>query len=145
MKSLGIRGVVLLVLVFAFVVPAFASTPTEASGDGWLVAVIEEDGELIAVGQWDGTFVGELRHAIGGGRAVKADFVGSVDGREGTLEMLILKAWGDPTIPGFHGKWVILSGEGELENLRGQGTFFFDSYNPLPAGPYEGQIHFDPD
>ena len=27
----------------------------------------------------------------------------------------------------------------------GQGTFFFASYNPLPAGPYEGQIHFDPD
>jgi hypothetical protein len=144
MKKLSIGGVVLLMVALAM--PVFASTPTEASGNGWLTDLIEgADGELIAVGQWEGTFKGEIKHAISGGRAVKAEFVGSVAGLEGTLEMLILKVWGDSAIAGYHGKWVILSGTGELENLRGQGTFFFDNYNPLPSGPYEGQIHFDPD
>ena len=144
MRSLGIRGVVLLVVAFAFAVPVLASTPTEASGHGWLTAVIEgPDGELIAVGQWDGTFVGELRHTISGGRAVKAEFVGSVDGREGTLDMIILKVWGDPAIPGYHGRWVILKGYGELENLRGEGIFHFEG--GVPAGPYTGEIHFDPE
>jgi hypothetical protein len=145
MKNLGIRGVVLLVLVLGVAVPVFASPPTGASGYGWLTGLeVGPDGGLIAVAQWDGTFVGELKHPLGGGRAVRAEFVGSVGGREGTLDMLILKVWGDPTTPGYHGKWVILGGDGELQSLRGQGAFTFDSYNPAPAGPYEGQIHFDP-
>jgi hypothetical protein len=145
MRSLGIRGVVLLVVVLAFAVPVFASAPTDASGYGWLTGVTEEDGELIAEGQWEGTFDGVLRHPIAGGRAVWAEFDGTVAGRDGTLDMLILKVWGDPATPGYHGKWVILKGYGGLQNLRGQGTFTFETYDPAPAGPYEGEIHFDPD
>lgn len=146
MKSIGFRAVVLLVVVFLFAVPAFASPPTEASGYGRLTALIEgSDGERIAIGQWEGTFDGELRHTISGGRAVRAEFEGRVAGREGTLDMLILKVWGDPAIAGYHGVWVILDGDGELQNLRGQGTFVFENYDPLPAGPYTGEIHFDPD
>lgn len=143
MKNLGVRGMVLLVSVLALAVPAFASPPTEASGYGWLTGVATgPGGELIVIAQWDGTFQGELRHAISDRRAVRGESVGSVAGREGSLDILIPRAWGDPAIPGYHGKWVILGGEGELQNLRGQGTFFFDSPG---AGPYEGQIHFDPD
>jgi hypothetical protein len=59
--------------------------------------------------------------------------------------MIILKAWGDPAVKGYHGRWVILGGDGELQNLRGQGTFWFENYDPLPSGPYEGEIHFDSD
>jgi hypothetical protein len=143
MKELGIRGVVLLALVFVFAVPVFASQPTEASGNGWLTGTAIEDGEEIVIAQWDGTFVGELRHPRYGGRAVRAEFHGEVAGREGDLDMIILKVWGDPTILGYHGRWVIEKGYGELENLRGQGTFKFE--DGVPAGPYMGEIHFDPE
>ena len=144
MKSVGIRGVVLLVLVFAFAVPVFASQRTGASGYAWLTGFdIGDDGEEIVVAQWSGTFAGELRHAFDGGRAVRAEFTGSVAGLEGSIDMIILKVWGDPAIPGYHGRWVILKGYGELENLRGEGTFQFE--DGVPAGPYTGEIHFDPE
>lgn len=144
MKSLGIRSVVLLVVVLAFAVPAFASPPTEAEGPMWVTGTYQDpDGEWIIVGQMDGTFVGEIEHPMNpDGRATVMDFVGSVDGREGTLQMRITWLRGDPDIRGNQGVWVILSGEGELENLHGQGTFYMVDF---PFGQYQGQIHFDPD
>lgn len=145
MKKLGVRGVVLLVVAFAFAVPAFASPPTGASGyaevTNWSM---DPDGNLVAEVSWTGTFEGMLTHTLSNGRADDAVFEGCVADRCGTLEVRILTTWGDPSIPGFHGKWVILSGSDGLETLRGQGTFFLDNYDPV-AGPYEGQIHFDPD
>lgn len=37
----------------------------------------------------------------------------------------------------YKGKWVIISGTGELANLRGQGKF-------MPDGSITGMVHFDP-
>jgi len=53
------------------------------------------------------------------------------DGKAGTL-----------TIIGDQGNWRIISGTGELANLRGQGTTFV-IVDMLLMG-YEGQVHFDP-
>jgi hypothetical protein len=54
------------------------------------------------------------------------------DGKEGTL-----------TIKGDQGIWRIISGTGELANLRGQGIF--EIINPtILLMSYEGQVHFDP-
>jgi len=43
----------------------------------------------------------------------------------------------------FQGNWVIISGTGDLANLRGQGTVCFDPANP-PFAWYTGLYHFDP-
>jgi hypothetical protein len=145
MRSFAVRGVALLVVVLAFAVPAFASPPTEASGNAVVTMWdVDPGGNLVAEVSWTGTFEGTLTHTMTNGRADNAVFEGCVDARCGTLNMRILVTWGDPAIPGYHGKWVVLNGFGELEALRGQGTFFLNSYDPV-GGPYEGQIHFDPD
>lgn len=69
-------------------------------------------------------------------------FTGTVLDEEGTL---VMKANGKqaggtlaPSAAQWTGHWVIISGTGDLENLRGQGTF---------AGPsflltFEGKVHF---
>ncbi len=54
------------------------------------------------------------------------------DGKEGTL-----------IIKGDQGIWRIISGTGELANLRGQGTFSIINPDIMLMG-YEGQVHFDP-
>lgn len=145
MKSLMIRGVVLLVLVLAFAVPAFASRPTEITG---YATVINWDfsGDMpIATVEYTGRLQGTLTHIFSEGRADKAVFEGCVDEVYcGTLDMLILRTWGDPTMPGLRGHWVILGGTEGLETLHGQGTFVLDSFEPV-GGPYEGQIHFEGD
>jgi hypothetical protein len=144
MKKLGIRGTLLLLVAFAFAVPAFASTSTEASGYAEVTAWSQDpSGNLVASVNWTGTFEGTLTHTFSEGRADAATFKGCVAGRCGTLDMLIVRTWGDPAIPGYHGRWVIRSGSEGLETLRGQGTFVLESFAPV-AGPYGGQIHFDP-
>lgn len=146
MKSLGIRGVVLLVLVFAFSVPVFASQPTEASGYSDPPSWIPTEDGLMAVATFHGTFEGVLSHIVADGRASEASFQGSVDGRYGELEMVLVTQKGlEPRTPGLEGKWTILGGSDDLETVRGQGTFVIA---PSPTGLiliYEGQIHFDPD
>lgn len=54
------------------------------------------------------------------------------DGKEGTL-----------TIKGAQGHWRIISGTGDLANLRGQGTIYGINPDIMLFG-YEGQVHFDP-
>ena len=67
-------------------------------------------------------------------------FTGEVEGKAGTLEILFVgKAPGD--LADWTGTWRILSGTGELANLRGTGVF----WNNAPMDiHYEGQVHFDP-
>jgi hypothetical protein len=54
------------------------------------------------------------------------------DGKEGTL-----------TIKAAQAHWRIISGTGELANLRGTGTFEFINLDIMLLS-YEGQVHFDP-
>lgn len=105
-------------------------------------------------GKWFGTFSGESTED---GRVVfyssgassfhgTVSFEGDVNGKVGTLTMLAVGTRPDrPT--GWTGRWVILSGTGDLANLRGQGTW----WGPGAPAPeqwgdiyYAGDIHFEP-
>jgi hypothetical protein len=68
-------------------------------------------------------------------------FTGWVQGeKEGSLEILFVgKSPGDLAV--WTGTWRILSGTGDLANLRGSGVFW---NNALMDVHYEGRIHFDP-
>lgn len=73
-------------------------------------------------------------------------FEGTVDGKEGTLEMSVGGDRPDGSAD-WEGRWVILSGTGELATLRGQGTW----WGPGSPGPgesgdiyYAGRFHFEP-
>ena len=74
----------------------------------------------------------------------RTTFTGEVLGEEGTLVIMWvgMTKWNDAEDAWWWWfKWVILSGTGELENLRGQGT----CWGPGPAGVVmTGKIHFDP-
>ena len=74
----------------------------------------------------------------------RGTFEGSVDGKEGTLELLFTmqEYSGDPGDLGLSGTVVILSGTGELANLHGVlevTNFIGDTFDT-----YSGGIHFDP-
>jgi len=113
--------------------------------------------DFAEVGKWTGTLEGEstdvgalVIHSAGFA-SVKAitSFVGTVGGRSGTLEMGFIGEKPD-LLPGteWEGKWVILSGTGDLANLRGHGTWWGPGWqgNPTEWGniPYAGEIHFEP-
>ena len=76
-------------------------------------------------------------------------FVGTVSGKSGSLEMMMLGTRPD-AFSEWQGTWVILSGTGALKNLHGEGTFWGLGYtgNP-PEAPgridYAGKMHFDPE
>lgn len=73
---------------------------------------------------------------------LRADFEGTVMGREGTL---VIQLVGWRYLPeDWSGQWVIISGTGELANLRGQGIWGGPGFGaPGPDIWYSGQIHFD--
>jgi hypothetical protein len=61
---------------------------------------------------------------------------------------LVMRLHGKDSGPGtdWLGKWVILSGTGELANLHGQGTWWGPGFPPgIPEETifYEGRIHFE--
>lgn len=73
-------------------------------------------------------------------------FEGKVERRSGTLEMLAVGARA-AAVTDWIGKSTILSGTGELANLRGQ----FEWWGPGAPAPeqwgdiyYEGNFHFEP-
>jgi hypothetical protein len=74
----------------------------------------------------------------------RGTFTGAVWGKAGSLELeFVAKGW--PAEPGelaMTGKIIILSGSGELANLRGvlDVTYLMDS----GYDAYAGQFHFDP-
>lgn len=79
---------------------------------------------------------------------LRSTFTGTVQGKSGTLVIqLVGKRTGEPFW--WYGQWVILSGTGELANLRGQGTWWGPGYEGLeipgerPDIYYSGNIHFD--
>jgi len=98
-------------------------------------------------GDFVGTCVGEIRafilRARGGllgakGTAQMLDyFTSTVKGKSSTLMSVTVVF----SYPFYECRWVILSGTGELANLRGQGT---GSGVCGVVGTYSGWIHFEP-
>ncbi|MFQ5838130.1 MAG: DUF3224 domain-containing protein [Thermoplasmata archaeon] len=163
LTSLTVLMVALLTMAWMPVVQA--TNPTTVSGRWEWMAPVDSlevtkiaDGNLfisaVEIDEFTGTLEGNgmgtftvVVHpegfATGNGRTI---FTGAVQEKAGTLEI----QWTGNTRNDlgywwFH--WVIVSGTGELANLRGQGTGF----GPGPAGPgawgsadLSGKIHFAP-
>lgn len=161
MKTAGRRVVAVLASIGAvavFAVPASATPLTAASGTFTDVPagppeIRQADGNTFikqAVTQTlTGTFTGTaaqrsmtLVHATGA-----ANFHGTetctcvVQGRSGTL-LFGFEGTGEPDGT-FVGHFVILSGTGELRNLRGQGSIMGPGPGSV-SGTYSGEIHFGP-
>jgi hypothetical protein len=151
-RLLLIMATVLAVVLSAM--PVVAGTQIEASGDWDYVPVmlpptkVAGSNAFIAstdVGTWTGTLEGEsvesyvlVAHKKHGTYQGLMEFTGEVEGKFGTL---IIKTNGSGPMPvpeDWTGRWVILSGTGDLENLHGQGTWAGD----LPNLLYEGKVHF---
>lgn len=156
-KTRSLIVLLLVVLLLTIALPAQAGPPENAAGLWQYTSTVVD--EKIAggntflytteVGLWTGTFEGDsteigvvVLHSAGF-NSFKAivSFVGSVDGKTGTLEMLVVGKKPD-RLPGteWEGKWVILSGTGELVNLHGQGIWWGSNRNIN----YTGNVHFEP-
>lgn len=165
MKKVYITGLFLIVFLFVFATAAQAGPPSNASGvwsytpygTGMRQAGCNIQVTTYEESIWqDGTFVGSSTedgkvtiHCAGNWSfkaTVHFDQV-EVNGRAGTLEMTVNGSRPDATADWF-GYWTITDGSGELENLRGQGTFWGPGA-PAPGVQgtiyYAGQIHFQPD
>lgn len=74
-------------------------------------------------------------------------FVGTVDGKSGTMEMSVNGTRPDESSD-WAGRWVILSGTDELANLRGQGKWWGPGAPDLGEWGdiyYSGKMHFEPE
>ena len=165
MRKVSITALFLIVFLFALTTAVQAGPPSNASGvwlytpygTGMRLAGCNTHATTFEESIWqDGTFVGtstedgRVTIHCAGNWSFKAtvlfDHV-EVNGREGTLEMTVNGSRPDAMADWF-GHWTITDGGGDLENLRGQGTFWG------PGAPaqgvqgeitYEGQIHFEPE
>ena len=105
---------------------------------------------------WQGDMVGEGNSEFRGGMLaggfwtvlLRCDFVGEVAGKECALVLQLVGK--KPQDGNWYGKWVILSGTGELASAHGGGTWGGPGYRSdvkVPGDPdcwYSGDIHFDP-
>ncbi len=168
-KRIVFSVVLALLALSAIATPASASQPYVVSGNmGWagppanltaqqvgINCLIEADlpywfsGDMAGRADlhWSIVSHGSCSAAPGSTPAnlvAKATFLGTVDGKEGSLELLwISKEW--PAAPGemsFYGTIVILSGTRELANLHGVITGSLIQGDP--SDTYSGVIHFDP-
>jgi hypothetical protein len=130
--------------------------PTGAPGE---VPCIESHDENTVMytfenGQWYGTFFGTstedgkvVIHSSGvwSFNAI-VSFEGEVDGRYGTLQMSVNGKAPD-AFSDWEGRWVIISGTGELSTLQGQGTWGGPGAPEVGAWGdiyYAGKVHFEP-
>ena len=163
MKKMLLTLLTLSVILSMLLIPALAGPPTAAAGvwkyTPYIVAVRVADGntflETFEEGEWTGTFEGEstedghvVIHTSGfwSFRGTVSFSQVTVAGKSGTLEMSVVGKRPD-VFTDWQGKWVILSGTGDLATLRGQGTW----WGPGSPGVgqqgdiyYAGQIHFEP-
>jgi len=125
----------------------------KVTGDGNVFIHADDDARFTGTFEGTGYDVFKITihpdgFATGSGRT---EFTGEVDEKPGTLEIMWVgkTKWNDAEDAWWWSfKWVIISGTGELANLRGQGT----CWGPGPEGPYmgyggvvmTGTIHFDP-
>lgn len=71
---------------------------------------------------------------------LRSSFTGKVLDKSGTM---VIQLVGKRESGIWHGQWVILSGTGDLANLRGEGTWWGPGFPaPSPEISYSGQIHF---
>ncbi len=138
---------------------AYASSPTEVSatyvltsavnldvrqaGDNLILRQIETG---ILEGDITGPFTFERKIVIhSDGQLETEGFVtfgpGSVSGRSGSMTWRLVVT-GSATTGAIQGRWTILSGTGDLANLRGQGTLEGIAFL---AGTISAQVHFDPE
>jgi hypothetical protein len=130
--------------------------PTGAPGE---VPCIETHGGNTVMytfenGKWEGTFNGisteDGKVVVYSSGALSFDaivsFEGEVDDKFGALQMSVNGRWTDGGTE-WQGRWVIISGTGELSTLHGQGTWWG------PGAPdfgvwgdiyYAGNVHFEP-
>jgi hypothetical protein len=130
MKKMPSLVVLVFLLILAAIVPVHATPPVPVEGSFAIIVPRVDGCEILEVcGYFEGTLAECVRGA--GGSSV-GYFEGTVDGHEGTL-VFNLVSFGNTDF----GQWTILSGTGELANLRGQGMSYTD-------GTYDGRAHFDP-
>jgi hypothetical protein len=139
--------VLLAVAVILCLVSITACTPSpkDEDADGvWCYLPRQGEVEAIKVlhrksfrvivddGDWTGTFTGSsedygtsLMHASGRGLFIGAAHFASVevDGKTGGLHMDYIGERTD-AMAGWQGKWTIIEGTGELEAIRGHGTWW---------------------
>ena len=157
MKKISLM-VGMLVLLLTVAAPAFATTPTlvKAYMD-YTPSIVDSRTaggntfyNTTEVATWTGDFVGNSTEA---GRVVvhssgmwsfnaRSSFQGTVNGKAGTLEMLLVGKRADENSV-WAGQWNIISGTGELANLHGQGTWEGPGF-PISGIDFWGKIHFDP-
>ena len=153
---------ILLALLLLLTIPALAGPPQNAEGLWQYQPFILEAKEAgcntflttFENGLWTGTFEGTSTEDgkvvihCNGAWSFNAivSFEGSVAGKSGTLKMSVVGKRPD-AFSEWEGKSVILSGTGELAQLRGQGTW----WGPGAPAPeewgdiyYEGKYHFEP-
>lgn len=158
---------VLLIVLATFslaAIPALAGPPQTARGTWLYIPTLLGSRQVgcntflttLEEAEWTGTFVGE---SMEDGKVVircngKWSFKAiisfhdlTVDGKTGTLRMSAVGRRPD-ALSDWTGKFVILSGTGELANLRGQGIFWGPGWlgDPTEQGViyYEGNYHFEP-
>lgn len=163
-RSLLLITVLMIALLSTLSTPVYAGPPTPAEGL-WQYLPTILDARVAGgntflttseIGQWTGTFSGgsiEAGHVVihSAGfthfKAIVSFASVTVDNRMGSLEMRVN---GSRPYAGaeWEGRWAITEGTGELEGLRGQGTW----WGPGAPRPgewgdiyYSGNVHFDLD
>ena len=164
MKKQLMAMLTVAVVLSALSVSAHAERPTEVSGDldyWFTVTDMRQAGPNMFMYAtehevWRGDFVGEGDSEFRVGMFagfwnvwLRCSFTGTVDGKEGTLEIQLV---GKKPLDGdWYGQWVVLGGTGELASAHGKGTWWGPGYRDdekVDGDPdcyYSGQIHFDPD
>ena len=163
MKKMSVIVVLVVMILTTLLMSVHAGPPTNAEGL-WRYQPFIDETRVVGGntflkthenGEWTGTFVGDstelgqvVIHASGSWsfNAI-VSYVGTVDGRSGTLEMSVVGSRPD-VFTDWQGRWVILSGTGDLATLRGQGTW--RGPGSLGEGKwgdiyYSGNVHFEPD
>jgi hypothetical protein len=154
--------VCMVALLSMLLLPVYAALPTPAEGYFDYTYIITgtraADGNLFIYATEDEVWVGDLAGTSQAAFRVeiftegfwnvwlRSTFTGTVQGKSGTLVIQLVgkRTMWDAERFWWYGQWVIISGTGELENLRGQGNWWGPGFGAM--GPdifYSGQIHFN--
>lgn len=108
--------------------------------------IIEQTTAGVFTGTFSGTFVDELRAVLHSNGNVGAQgtitCTCTVEGKSGTI--VFNQTSRGPAGSAFQGRAVILSGTGDLANMRGTLEIQGTGSNGIATVAYSGQIHFDP-